>query len=291
MAVYTLNLRAPDNSVLPAVEGSPLPPSSRYVLLIHGYNNDRGDAEQSYGKFMDHTRLDDGARVVAEVFWPGDKHWGKLSFASYALEIKPAVTTAEVLEDYIAALPAPGVWPPEVTLVCHSLGNRVGFEIVNRAVTKNPPPPRIDYRLCSMAAATPVAFVEAGGRLLAGASGLTGHFIMYSGGDSVLHWGFPIGETLAGEGFFPSAIGRQGKPTDLWGTTLTCEMRKRPDGPKYAHGDYWPGTESAALAKRFVAGLPTAGVSARTTEDNPIPDRDTPSAEIGERSLPERPAL
>lgn len=290
MAVYLLDLRGPDDSVLPEVKGTPLPPSSRYVLLVHGYNNDRPHAEASYREFLKNTRLDDGARVVARVFWPGDKRWGDVSFASYPLEITPAIETAAVLDDYIALLPAPGPWPPEVTLVCHSLGNRVGFEIVNRA-TLNLARPRIDYRLCSMAAATPVSFVEPGGRLMAGAIGLTGHFIMYSGGDWVLRGGFPIGETLAGEGFFPSAIGRQGKPTELWGTSFSREMRKGETGPKYGHGDYWPGVESAALARRFVAGLPTAGVTARLTDDNTIPDRDTPTATISGRSLPERPAF
>ena len=289
MSIYLLNARAPDNSVAEQIDPPSLPANSRIVVLIHGYNNDRAAAEKAYGAFATDAALDDGTRAVCEVFWPGDKRWGPVSFASYPLEIKPAVATAKLLEAYIAALPVPGVWPLQVVLICHSLGNRVGLEIMSEYINA-PERPQIDYSFCSMAAAVPVRFVELGGTLLAAAMRARGHVIMYSRGDRVLHWGFPIGETLAGEGFFPSAVGRHGEPAQLWGPSTSYEM-SHAGGERYQHGDYWPGTESAEVARAFLSGVPVPPVASRATDQSDIPSRTTPLADTPARALPTRPSF
>jgi hypothetical protein len=251
---------------------------SRIALLIHGYNNTERDALDSYGQFLADSHIEGALAVgqVCEFVWPGDKPWGIVSALSYPLELSPAADSAAALYRFLKQLQAPGGWPLEVALVCHSLGNRLLLDLLGNYVN-DANPPRIRFHAgCLMAAAVPVFMVDAGGALLGAAAVLQRTRVLYSARDDVLHWAFPLGESSAGEGFLPTAVGRHGDPTGLW--------QQRDDMITYGHSDYWAGTRSAECAASFL------GVAvAASTPESAIPARATPArADLEARDLPER---
>lgn len=246
--VYDLTVRdAPAGGGLLAqvVEEPTLPPASGVVLLIHGYNNTETAARAAYREFLSLVEPEILERFgkVCRFYWPGDKSWGSVSFLSYSIEIKPAMDTAARLHRFLLGRQVPNGWPLRLALVCHSLGNRVGLELM--ALLANEP--RIQVCMCLMAAAVPVPFVETGGRLSAGVKALTKSCTLHSKADPVLHFAFPPGETLALEGFFPQAIGREGQPLSNW----SYQFRMDP----YGHSDYWKGWRAARKVAEFL-GIP-----------------------------------
>ncbi|MBI2833586.1 MAG: alpha/beta hydrolase, partial [Acidobacteria bacterium] len=108
-----------------------LPPASRIVLLIHGYNNTQASAAISYDDFLAKSGIESSGRfpVVCPFFWPGDKSWGPAAGLSYPLEIKPAREAGALLAAFLDTFPVPGGWPLDVYVVCHSLGSRVALEL------------------------------------------------------------------------------------------------------------------------------------------------------------------
>src|SRR5262249_44274015 len=105
--------------------------------------------------------------------------------------------------------------------------------------------------------------------------------VLYSRSDLVLHWAFPLGETLAGEGFFPSAVGRRGDPSSRW----TDEEELLGDD----HGDYWGDPRTAVRVARFLGVPVPAGLPSLAPVSRPLPDvSPLPTATIAERDLPAR---
>lgn len=259
---------------------SPPPTASKLLVLVHGYNNTAEDAAESYQAFLENTGLHRSGQAgqVCLLHWPGNKRWGFVSFASYPFEIEKALGSASILQTYLANLASvtPGGWPLEVTLVCHSLGNRLGLELVDRCRGT----PRLGFpRACLMAAAVPTFRIDPTGDLHAAARAIARSLTLYSGSDTVLHYAFPLGQTAAFDGFFPTAIGRFGHPeAGLWAA------RGNMGRYGYSHGDYWPGRESAAAWLQFL-GAPVAvePPSAVLPTAPPIA-----SAEISARKLPAR---
>jgi hypothetical protein len=264
--------------VAPPAANFPLA-GSRIAILIHGYNNTERKALESYGKFLADSQIGGALAVgqVCEFVWPGDKPWGMFSALSYPAEIGPARESAAALYRFLKQLQPPGGWPLEIALVCHSLGNRLMLELLGNYVN-DPNPPGIRFHTgCMMAAAVPVFMVDAGGALRSAAEALDRTVVLYSARDGVLHWAFPLGETVAGEGFLPTAVGRHGDPeSGLW--------LERDDMGTYGHSDYWSGTRSAAIVASFL------GVAVeRQTPESVIPARDTPEGVAVEgRSLIDR---
>jgi len=271
----------------------------RFILLIHGYNNAYQDAQAKYQTFLDHLGkyLNDHApnRVnledVYKFYWPGDEKWGALSFASYPIEIGPAKDSARVLAKFVAGLWGPPGGQMEIFLIAHSLGNRLVLETLNLLRGRLPPGVVLRYA-CLMAAAVPVGRVDTHGELHDAAMS-TSTLVLCSKDDTVLHWAFPLGETLAGEGFFPHAVGRVGEPTSLW------TQRPQPmDG--YLHKSYWSGedksgreTDQTSRQVLRIFGIPADNVIATAS----IPDRSLPTATgpaagmIPGRTLPWRPTF
>lgn len=268
--------------VTPPPERLPLV-SSRLVLLIHGYNNTEADARSSYDTFLKTIDLPGNALVglVCAFFWPGDAAWGGLSGLSYPIEIGTARDAAGALHRFLARLRAPGGWPIEVVLVGHSLGCRLVLELASRFVSAGRPG-SLRYRAaCLMAAAVPVPLMESALRPAAVAIERT--VVLHSTRDTVLRFAFPIGETAAGEGFFPRAVGRYGEPrTGLWS--------ERAEMQGYEHGDYWARRESAEA----VAGLLGLTVPRRPAAASLVPARGLPlpggiaSRRVRERSISAR---
>lgn len=220
----------------------------RVVLLIHGYNNTEAAARRSYDKFTDDLGAlgPSAGAVLADIgklYWPGDADLGPLSFLSYPFEIAPAEESAEKLAMYVRTLAGPGGTPTELYFVCHSLGNRVVLELLDRLASEPAPLGHVAAAVL-MAAAVPVGMVGDDGELLPGAT-LPGRTLaLYSRDDNVLHWAFPIGETAAGEGFFPTAVGRFGQPPGLWA--------EREELAGNDHGDYWGDPRAAVRVARLL---------------------------------------
>jgi len=264
------------------------PKSHRLILFIHGYNNTHAEAAESYAHFR--KLLEDlGVKSpsltgeICAVHWPGNRKLGFLSFVSYPLEIKPAIDSGERLADYLVTLVGPQGAPLEIFLVCHSLGSRVGLELLHRHIEqRRQPSPRSPFAgVCLMAAAVPVQYVEDG--RLAAAARFTRTRVLYSRRDIVVCLAFPVGQTLAGDGFFPQAVGRDGQPVGAWS--------ERADLAPYGHFDYWrggkkkkPDPRSAREVAAFL-GVPVArDLAANELVDHELP----PPAAPAENSLATR---
>jgi hypothetical protein len=276
----SLSVREKDvgGGLLAAVD---VPPSvitaSTMVVLIHGYNNTRQDAATDYESFARQTPALGTAGQVCAFFWPGDRAWGPVSSASYPVEIKPAKASAALLAGFLSAVVPPGPWPLRVILICHSLGSRVGLELMAQAFDSEA---AMEFQACLMAAAVPVRFVEECGPLRRPAEALRRVLVLHSRSDLVLGVAFRVGETLAFEGWFPEAVGWAGGPSGFWGPAAVSM-------PGYGHASYWPRQETAARVTTFLgkAGPREVPNSVPLSQAAPIA-RTTPSAAIGTRSLP-----
>lgn len=273
--------------VLAQVEGSIGACGSQLVFLFHGYNDSFAVARQSYAAFLQNfpalgnPLTDKWKPAMHACYWPGDKSWGPVSFASYAIELKPARDSAKTFADFLEQLPAPaGVL--DVYFIAHSLGNRVVLELLNALQSAKA---AIQFKgFCMMAAATPVTLVETNGYLFRASKLSTTRRALYSKADTVLHFAFPLGETAALEGFFPTAIGRFGQPQSNW--TTQAEMFTTA-GPGYKHGDYWSDANTIPQISAFL-GVPTpaAPASAEVVEHSLAAPASLAANQIPARSLP-----
>ncbi|WP_124706414.1 alpha/beta hydrolase [Sulfuriferula multivorans] len=262
--------------------------SSRLIVLIHGYNNTQEGALASYGKFLENSGLDKASSTgqPCGFLWPGDKDWGLLSAFSYPFELEPAKQSAALLHTFLLKQTVPGNWPLEVTLVCHSLGNRLGLELVDQYL-KAGSPSKLNYSAgCFMAAAVPVFMVDDGGALNPAARAVHRSAVLHSEDDIVLHYAFPLGQTVAGEGMLPRAIGRYGQPSaGLWSQRTDMGIYG------YNHGYYWDHPESANAVRKFLGltvenEIPTAVITSHETQMKaPLRERDMPVRKIVGREL------
>jgi hypothetical protein len=261
---------------------------SRLILLIHGYNNTQDAASKSYSSFLQNFRDAWPGRIdllndMFKFFWPGDKNWGPASFASFPLEIGPAKESAARLTSYLANLVGPNGTHVDLYFVAHSLGNRMLLEMLTlfSGGSRNS---LIQMRgMCLMAAAVPVAMVRSGGRL-SGAAQLARSSTLFSPDDKVLHFAFPLGETLAFEGFFPRAVGRFGEPPNLW--TNAQPMNR------YDHGSYWPTPDTVGPVGTLLGATRDNQIQAAAISAHSLPNPPSVSgAQIAGNTTPTRPPL
>jgi hypothetical protein len=169
-------------------------------------------------------------------------------------------------------------------LIAHSLGSRLVIELLQALTAALSPQVKLEG-ICLMAAAVPVSKVDAGGELHDAAL-LTRSVILYSPGDSVLHFGFPLGETLAGDAFWPEPVGRHGQPLAQWSYS---QLMMYSSTIKYGHHDYWKRGETARPIAQFLdaampKGLQEAELPMHLT---PIPNLLS-TTDVALRSLPFR---
>src|SRR5579864_6763327 len=215
--------------------------SSRLIVLIHGYNVNRLNGEKGFNSFSQllQNRGVPELSVLGQVIgflWPGDENIALISGLFYPAKMGAARDSATVLANFLLGLRGPNGTPVQVILVAHSLGNRVSLEMITDLLNQ---PIRTWGRMegyCLMAAAVTVGMVDSGGRLSTAAKSLRTR-TMFSEADNVLHWAFPPGETAAGDGFFPQAIGRFGNPVPAWSDRFDLQP--------YDHGNYFPGLPTA----------------------------------------------
>jgi pimeloyl-ACP methyl ester carboxylesterase len=290
---------ASGGAVLSQVAGSLGAYGGQLVFLFHGFNDSFADASAAYASFFTNfpgpgnPLHDKWQPAIHSCYWPGDKSWGPVSAASYALEMGPAKQSAAAFANFLATLAVPAGGILDVYFIAHSLGSRVVLELLSTLEAMKAAgglSSQIQFKgFCTMAAAVPVSMVESNGDLCQAATLSSARRTLYSEADTVLHFAFPIGETAAGEGFFPTAIGRFGQPQSNW--TAETEMFISP-GHGYNHGDYWGQPNTIPQISAFFA-IPTATAPASTS----IAQHALPAAvslaqnQIPSRSLPARPSL
>ncbi len=227
--------------------------SDATVLLIHGFNTAPWDAVKTYWTFKDnvlqawpHSR----PPHIVTVGWPGDIPYRNVP--SMAMAVAPA------LADFIEELNPDGR-KRTLYLVCHSMGCRFALEAIRDLQRRNTPKRPKALILFLMAAAVPVALCDEQGRLRTTADSATEIRIYHSDRDWVLHYLFPLGQTVSGDTHdrWPEAVGFKGNPEASW-TEARRQFRSRMAG--YGHGDYWGSLE---IARELCASLDrsTAGRS------------------------------
>lgn len=253
---------------------------SRLVFLVHGYNDTEDDARKNFQQLTDELR-DLGPRtngILADLgytYWPGNWILGPLSGISYPFEIRKAVESGTNFGLYLAHLAGPAGTPTQVYLVAHSLGCRVVLEILG-TLDAAAGGSLVVSGTCFMAAAIPVDMAEERWARIVGIARPATASVLYSTADTILHFFFPIGETLAGEGFFPTAVGRFGQPDGVW--------NRRDDLTPDGHGAYWSDPRAARTVARLL-GVPVPSDPPRSE----IPDRALAEpAPIATRTLDER---
>lgn len=290
---------ATGGDVLPQVAGSLGPYGSQIVFLFHGYNDSFAVAQQSYTSFLQNFPAagnplhDKWKPAIHPCYWPGDKAWGFLSPVGYPLEMGPARQSAAIFADFLATLHAPAGGTLDLYFIAHSLGNRVVLELLSTLENMKAAgrlSSQIQFKgFCTMAAAVPVSMAEPSGNLFAAATLSSIRRTLYSRADTVLHFAFPLGETAALEGFFPTAIGRFGQPQSDW--TAETEMFISPSNG-YNHGDYWSQPNTIPQISAFF-GIPAAVAPASASilaRSLPAP-ASLPQNQIRTNSLPSSPSF
>ena len=260
------------------------------LILIHGFNNNQYEAQQAYSGFRDLQRelvsIGTAARLedlLGDAFWPGDAKWAGpldwLDFLVYPATIAGAKETAERLCAYL--LQRRDVL--ELSFVGHSMGCRVVLETIARLRAE--PGFQIPIKkVCLMAAAVPTFAVCPGGALEPAFSAAEEVKVLHSRDDMVLSYAFPAGQTLAGDGFLPQAVGLHGHVPRSGRVSVQSV-----DGA--GHSDYWGWQNSMASVKAatYISQFLDLEASAREipvmTAAPPVgtPVRSGPAArEVGE---------
>ncbi len=272
-----------------SLSGGQLDGNDSVLILVHGYDNSLKDAATSYSTFINDliAKFPTYIGQIAEFYWPGDSPIRIISVLSFPDQIQPAIESAHRLSAYLWNLKGARNGPMEISFVGHSLGCRVVLELLALWTGGMPPNIRVGT-VVLMAAAVLVKHVDQGGQLRAATTLTDDGLVLSSKGDQVLHWAFPLGETAAREGFFPTAVGRFGGPQQTWKASLPMFASDKP----YTHGSYWPGDESANAVAVALGGAPsrllaTAGiVENAAAPENVVSSRETPL-----RSLTAQPAF
>lgn len=271
------------------VSGGGLFTRHRTVLfLVHGYNNPQDKASQSYQHFV--ARLGKVFPSIVGVYWPGD-NWTGGAYYIEALERAKVIAGRFARDIHLAAAGSGGL---AIVFAAHSLGCRLALETI-RALSFLLQTQPIDgltvSRTVLMAGAVPTYLLKESKDLNLAVRALSvSTKSLYSKSDRVLHYAFPLGESLAGEGFFPTALGRK-----KWdGSNAVVPTMEQVENDGANHSDYWGGTSSnskalSCAASEVRAFLPTGGLStpARETATRASPggrsqedSRETPNRAV-----------
>lgn len=253
--------------------------SRRMIIFIHGFANNQHKANRSYKQM--YLRLADWKdlspvrlRQVWWFYWPGDVNAPVVNQLSYPWQISRAKQSASLLATFLLELSRAAGRALEVLFVAHSLGNRVMLETIREieSLSGRARERPIIRSTVLMAAAIPDRYCEPNGPLPKGDPTRI-ETNLYSRLDKVLKYAFRMGQTAAGEGFFPVAVGYSGKPSSRWSSSFVTN---------YGHGDYWSGRFSSQQVSRIFGAIPE-----RATLERPLPESAVEEHELAEaRQLP-----
>jgi hypothetical protein len=256
------DLTKPDDSAIPL--------GSKLIFFIHGFNVNESEARVSYASVF--NRLVSAGfpkqlhRNICRFFWPGNTRNPILSALSYPFQIKTAKESAQKLATYLMELHAKSPLT-EFVFVAHSLGCRLLLEMLTEILNNRPEFRASLHFIVMMAAAVPVRMVEIQTSEFGATIGKCKTRVLFSPHDLVLRGAFPPGQTAAGEGILPEAVGLHGNPRPLW---WHCRNEK------IGHGDYW---ESKHVGNYIAESLSYA--PGRTLPVNDLPARPLPKYVIG----------
>jgi pimeloyl-ACP methyl ester carboxylesterase len=245
---------------------------ARIIVFIHGYNNDRQQARESYDALMEKLALADQG-VVWQLYWPGFVERLTGSATETPLSLAPRYDERGTESNVLLSIPsyhaqvlkAPSVGralggfleqtqPRSVVFVAHSLGCRVTLEAI-RFLTRANRVGTVSIRgVCLMAAAVPTYMLEAarahwyarspqGGEFNGSVTMIRRSLVLHSTRDRVLQRAFPLGQMRAGEGVLPEAVGRHGRPNAAWSVR----------GQTYlGHSGYWTSPVSVTATRHVI---------------------------------------
>lgn len=227
--------------------GGALTAGTNLLLLIHGYNNTVDAASGSYAGWRAIQQELGGlpGLNVVHVFWPGS-NWE--NFAVYMQAVFRAREAAKRLAGELRKA-ATGFGLLRVRIVTHSLGARLAVHLVDELQSQ--PDLRVQLEaLVVMAAAVPTRLLAPGTNVRKALDRSTTPFrSFYSESDSVLRIAFRLGESLAGQGFFPVALGHeQWRGSSAIAAPRLTQEQNRDAG----HSDYWSGENDPARRARAV---------------------------------------
>jgi len=241
------------------------------TILVHGYNNSAAKALKSYHEQYAVLRTQFGLSQELEgliwFLWPGDRFYNRpMSMFAYFTEISVATEAGDLLADYLRDnVQTFGELPADVRFVGHSLGCRVVLETL-RSLRTRPHPTFVVSDVILMAAAVPVEYCEPRQRL--GSPVGEREVVLYSPNDRALGLAFRTGQTAAGEGFMPEAVGRRGKPENRWYKEWDTRLK---------HGDYWKRQYSVEFTAALFGWQAERAPRSRTPATADLPERTLPS--------------
>ncbi|MBA3644676.1 MAG: alpha/beta hydrolase [Gemmatimonadaceae bacterium] len=222
------------------------------VVLVHGFNNTDSEASEAYLGFRTREKEifspadpQTFEHLFADAFWPGDADWwsffDRADFLIYPAAVHTAVRAARELANALWRMPN----LETVDFIGHSLGSRVVLETL--LLLRARAMPRI-RRVALMAAAVPSEMLEPRGRFYDLLIALQGDGstidILHSKADTVLHYAFPPGQSLAGgREASERALGRFGPSPLMPGYRANVSEREIGGA---AHGDYWGHSKTAS---------------------------------------------
>ena len=215
------------------------------LVLVHGFNNTDSEASEAYLGFRwRENEIFSPAdprtyeHLFGDAFWPGDADWwsffDKADFLIYPAAVHTAVRAATELANALWRMPN----LETVDFIAHSLGSRVVLETLLLLRARAMPRVR---KVVLMAAAVPSEMLEPRGRfydlLIALHDEGAAIDILHSKADTVLHYAFPPGQSMAGGGEGSErALGRFGPSPMMPGYRANISEREIGGA---AHGDYW----------------------------------------------------
>ncbi len=216
----------------------------RTVFFIHGYNVDENDARISFDNMIRKLRRKnippEIINSIWKFYWSGSLKNKALSTISFSKQIPNAVESAKVFTEYLNELRGPSNTPMQIILVAHSLGCRLLVEtIVNHVKGKNN-----IYKVLLMAAAVPVFLIDKKIYKTPLQQDVDLRYNMFSKKDWIVSkLIFGSGSSLAGEGFFPKAVGGTGKPESMWTENHSTNLK---------HSQYWNSTQVVNMLRKML---------------------------------------
>lgn len=253
-------------------------------FLIHGYNVDPQGAAEAYSRLFHSIQRRQVLPALLNsrswlVYWAGYASGGLatgksiISPLTYAQQIPSAMAAAQALRRYIDQYSRP---ESEITVIAHSLGCRLALELLDSYIT-HPTIHRPVFRaVILMAAAVSYDVLEDLSALWRGALIPEQRSVLFSHDDLVLAGPFRAGQTLAGEGFFPRAVGATGRPlSGFW--TRTVRTRN-------GHSGYFDDDTSADEVSRCLGlAIPSMAGDVNLTGVGLEPPRVLPALELASR--------
>lgn len=300
------------DGVVDSVDGHH-PNTRRIIVLIHGFNNDVGQAGANYKKAATALEAMVGRSMTVhdwqqiwKFHWPGyvgalrgpsrddlsisirrrvsDSAGAEgnqaLSAASYSAKVGLTPTVGAALADYLVAQlrQSTGVTQfREVCFIAHSLGCRVVLETLKRLAALQLSVADVVPAMCLMAAAVPVHLVEQAsrGELSRVSADVRKNWVLYSRRDLALGWAFSPGQ-FPRDHRWSEAVGRFGRPVAHW--------RGR-DDTGLRHKEYWghPATMPHAVRLLGIASGRLDHLSG-APEFEPLP-RDLPTTTLASNQV------